>query len=268
MFSRLKTIINILLLVSTVECAIAIWQKKRASRTPVRPIHGSEFGAEPTQTELVAYLEALAERGREVLAQRLHDDIGGLLVSALMDLACEEQPGSASTLSGAQKLTRARQSLANAVDMERQMIEELRPTLLDNVGLLAALRWHVLATCKLAKIECDIDLPKQEPQLLAHAPILLFRFVEEALASLLMDESVTSANLTVTANGQVLTVCLMSDGSTSAARGVDGNTPYSLLRLKHRAAALGGDVRFVAPSAGNTGIVARFSFEEDLRDVG
>jgi signal transduction histidine kinase len=214
----------------------------------------------PTSKELIAHLEALSERNRASLARQLHDDFGALLVSALMDLTWSEQHPSESAVNNQEKLTRARQSLTSAVDLERQLTEDLRPTLLDNVGLFATLRWHMLATCKLARIDCDIDLPQQEPEFLPPAPIQLFRVVEEALTHLLLDESVTSAKLKVTMSGRVLMVRVISNGTSSLERGDDSNSPFSSLRLQHRVAILGGNVRFIGPSAGGTSIVAKVVF--------
>jgi signal transduction histidine kinase len=219
----------------------------------------------PTSAKFVARLEAISERNRASLAQQLHDDFGGLLVSALMDLTWSEQHPFETAVNNQHKLTRARQSLTSAVDLERQLIEGLRPTLLDNVGLFATLRWHMLATCKLAHVECEINLPRKEPEFLPHAPIQLFRIVEEALTQLLLDESVTSARLKVTTRSRVLIVRVISNGTSSAEAGDDSSSAFSALRLQHRVATLGGDVGFIGPSAGGTSIVTKVAFENAIQ---
>lgn len=225
----------------------------------------SGLSAEPTLQQLVPHLEALAESHRSLLARALHDEVGGSLVSAIMDLAWVEQHTAASSDENRRRLRRAGESLVNALDRKREIIEDLRPSLLDDVGLFAALRWHMRTTCKPAGITCDIDFPDPEPLFLEHAPIVLFRIVAEALESLMVDQSVTSANLKVTTMDRVLAVSVTSNGVSAIKRDADMGAPYAFLRLQHRAATLSGEVRVIGPSDQGTSIAARFSFENSLQ---
>jgi signal transduction histidine kinase len=222
-------------------------------------------GAKPTLRQLVLHMEALSEGHRSLLARALHDEVGGSLVSAIMDLAWVEQHAAASGDENRRRLRRAGESLVNALDRGRQIIEDLRPSLLDEVGLFAALRWHMRTACKPAGITCDIDFPDPEPSFVKHAPIVLFRIVAEALDSLLVDQSVTSANLKITAEDRVLTVSVTSNGVSAANRDADTDAPYAFLRLQLRAATLRGEVRVTGPSDQGTSIAAHFSFENSLQ---
>jgi signal transduction histidine kinase len=223
------------------------------------------LGAKPTLQQLVPHLEALSESHRSVLARALHDEVGGWLGSAIMDLAWVEQHTPASSNENRRRLKRAGESLAHALGRGRQVIEDLRPSLLDDVGLFAALRWHMRTACKSAGIACDIDFPDPEPLFVKHAPIVLFRIVAEALESLMVDQSVTSANLKITTEDRVLTVSVMSDGVSAPKRDADIGAPYAFLRLQLRAAALWGEVGVTGPSDQGTSIAARFSLENLLR---
>jgi signal transduction histidine kinase len=223
------------------------------------------LGAKPTLQQLVPHIEALEEGHRSVLARALHDEVGGWLVSAIMDLAWVEQHTAASSNENRRRLKRAGESLANALGRGRQVIEDLRPSLLDDVGLFAALRWHMRTVCKSAGIACEIDFPDPEPAFVKHAPIVLFRIVAEALESLMVDQSVTSANLKITTEDRVLTVSVTSDGVSAPKRDADMGAPYTFLRLQLRAATLRGEVRVIGPSDQGTCIAARFSFEDSLQ---
>jgi signal transduction histidine kinase len=228
-------------------------------------VDGRRPGAKPTLKQLVPHLEALSESHRSVLAHALHDEVGGWLVSAIMDLAWVEKHTAASSDENRRRLRRAGESLSNALDKERRVIEDLRPSLLDDVGLFAALRWHMRTACKSAGISCEIDFPDPEPLFLEHARIVLFRIVAEALESLLVDQSVTAANLKITAKDRVLTVSVTSDGVSAPKRNADMGAPYAFLRLQLRAATLRGEIRVIGPSDQGTRIAARFSFENSLQ---
>src|ERR1700722_4281720 len=70
------------------------------------------------------------EAERSALARTLHDDIGGLLVGAIMDMGwISNQPGLAVTVEA--KLARAQALMRTAIDMTRELVENLKPTLLD-----------------------------------------------------------------------------------------------------------------------------------------
>ena len=92
-----------------------------------------------------------AENGHYALARTLHDDLGGLLVGAIMDVGwIANQPALPENCR--EKLSRAQGLLKAAIDLKRELIENLRPTLLDNVGLFSTLQWHLKDRCKSAAI--------------------------------------------------------------------------------------------------------------------
>ena len=92
--------------------------------------------------ELSTHLQSVAEREKASLARELHDELGGLLVGARMDISWAEQHLSGDNPDLKLRLHRVQQNLSAGVDLKRRIIDELRPTLLDDIGLFAALRWQ------------------------------------------------------------------------------------------------------------------------------
>jgi len=114
----------------------------------------------------------VSEREKAVLARELHDELGGLLVGARMDLSWAEQHLARDDPDMKQRLHRRAASLSAGVDLKRRIIEELRPTLLDNVGLFAALRWQLKETCGSAGLRCTEVYPDEEPKFTPRQPSL------------------------------------------------------------------------------------------------
>jgi signal transduction histidine kinase len=104
--------------------------------------------------ELSTHLQGVAEREKASLARELHDELGGLLVGARMDISWAEQHLAANEIDMKHRLNRVQQNLSAGIDLKRRIIEELRPTLLDNVGFIAALRWQFKETCARANLNC------------------------------------------------------------------------------------------------------------------
>ena len=207
---------------------------------------------------LIAHMQAASEQQKMLLARELHDDLGGLLVGAAMDLAWAEQHIAAPPADLRQKLVRARQTLSSAIDLKRKMIETLRPTLLDNVGLLAALRWHVQTTAAAAEMTCSIDLPPHEMRFRPDVPIALFRIVQETLAVIVAHQQPASGAFSVTVGADALNISISSRAGAAGAAPAPFE-PHALAAVRHRTAMLGGDFTFESSTAGTIAVRAHFS---------
>ena len=196
------------------------------------------------------------EHQKALLARELHDELGGLLVGAVMDLAWVEQHIAGGTVDVKQKLVRARQSLATDIDLKRKIIEELRPTLLDNVGLFAAMRWHVQAACKRAGTPCDVEVPDEEHTFLPNLPIILFRIVQEALAVIVAPKPLKSASFNVKSDGRSLTIDIRNE--TAAEPSGDDADVHYLAAIEQRVAYLGGEFRHTHVAGSGAHITAHF----------
>jgi signal transduction histidine kinase len=212
---------------------------------------------------LIAHIQTATENQKALLARELHDELGGLLVGAVMDLAWAEQHLSAPAAELRQKLVRARQTLAAAIDLKRKLIEDLRPTLLDNVGLFAALRWHLQATCNLGAMACTISLPDEERRFLPHVPIALFRIVQEAFAVIVAQCRPAATDFTVTATDDSLTLRFVS--KRGPAEETDAVLePHALAAVRYRTNALGGVFTYGAEPSQGIHIAATFPLKAML----
>lgn len=185
-----------------------------ASLTPIAvdPAAASDSSGirHPDPNQLASHLQATIEQERSVLTRQLHDDLGGLLVGALMDVAWVEARLQAPDLQA--KLGRARDSLRAAVDLKRNLIEGMRPTLLDNVGIFAALRWHFAKYCEAADLKCVAHLSGAEPGLKSNMAIGVYRITEEALRLISGPLKARSITLESEVSGSDLKVNLSHDG--------------------------------------------------------
>src|SRR5690348_15531104 len=106
---------------------------------------------------LSSHLQRLAEKEKSELARTLHDELGGLLTAAKMDLSWlqsrVEKP------EHQERLAQLGSVLDEAMGLKRRVVEDLRPSLLEHFGLTTALRDYVGATCAKAQIHAEIHLP-------------------------------------------------------------------------------------------------------------
>lgn len=161
--------------------------------------------------QLASHLQASIESERSQLTRQLHDDLGGMLVGALMDVAWVESRLQSPELRA--KLGRARESLRAAVDLKRNLIEGMRPTLLENVGIFAAMRWHFAKFCEARGLECPASFPVTEPALKPHVAIGIYRITEEALRLISGPLQARAISLSAEVSGTSLSVQFSHDGA-------------------------------------------------------
>jgi two-component system sensor histidine kinase UhpB len=191
--------------------------------------------------EMLAHFRQQAERDKSALSPALHDDLGGLLIGAVMDLSILS-PQLVILGDDAQlKMTRVRQALDSAIELTRRLTDQLRPTLLDNVGLFAASRWLVKNACAHRDINFIDCFSSEEPRLTPPHSIALFRSVQEALIIGLERDGVTTVRVVGTVDDGALSFQIIADGTTLLEE-PHGPRALMLESIRHRIHAWGGAV--------------------------
>jgi signal transduction histidine kinase len=224
-----------------------------------------KVAAVPTESEqalrdaesLITHLQVTTEADKVNLARKLHDELGGLMVSALMDLGSVQHLLADINDPARQRLERVKGTLEAAIDLKRRVIEGLRPSILDNFGLFAALKWHLRRLCENSNIDCADHYPDAEPQLEPGMSIALFRIAEEALAMTLKRGSVTSTELHVQVDNGTLSMSVSDNGTPIiASGGHEAGASTALASMRHRIRELGGKVDMRRTDSGGTVLTA------------
>ena len=207
-------------------------------------------------TVTVNHLQLLIEQEKAALAREIHDDLGGQLIATAMDLADLKQRFLATDPQALEKIERATRSLTAAVDMMRRVTEELHPTLLDNVGLYAALRWQIKQMYHRSKIVCREHLPGVELRLRPTTAISLFRVGQEALVVAENQIDATLVDFRIAVHNETLVMHVQTDGaSTVPEEGSRGGVALEFLR--HRVDAMNGIVTLRQPQGGGLRLSAQ-----------
>jgi signal transduction histidine kinase len=202
-------------------------------------------------SSLSSYLQTSTEREKARLARDLHDELGGILTSAKIDIAwLEGHSKAAADPEATAKLQRLAGVLDEAVDLKRRVVENLRPSLLDHLGLGAALAWHVEETCRKAGLEYQVRTLPVDEAVPPEMAIAIYRLVQEGLTNTIKYAKATAVDVALdrVAGGYRLVVA--DDGI-----GISGfrpeNLSHGLAGMRQRARALGGsfEVR-TAPGQG------------------
>jgi signal transduction histidine kinase len=189
--------------------------------------------------ELSAFLQAKTEREKASLARELHDSLGGILTPAKMDLAwLEMRIGNEAAY--ADRVKRLSALIDEGIDLKRRIIEKLRPSLLDHLGLAAALQWHVDDTCRKAKINCKLLLSDTMERLTPDLEIALYRLVQESIANVVEHAQAKNVELRVERTGEGLVLAVSDDGVGIADVDAARNLSRGLAGMVNRVRSLGG----------------------------
>ena len=202
---------------------------------------------------LSTHLLQTMEGERAVLAKRLHDELGGLITAAKMDMQwLSAHLGGSLDASGSEKFQSVLQMLDQAMTLKRRVVEELRPSLLEHFGLSVALRSHFEERCGRAGIECVATLPEEIPQLDSNVQLTLFRVAQDALAGILARGGARHVEVVIEphrdglGDGYLLTIG--DDGSA-----MDTNLSRSMPSSRHRVALAGGCINAETRAAAQSG---------------
>lgn len=210
---------------------------------------------------LSSHLQSLAEKEKSELARTLHDELGGLLTAAKMDLSWlqvrlenPEQRERLAQLGGV---------LDEAMSLKRRVVEELRPSLLDHFGLATALRAYVDSVCAKAKIEADVQLPDEGSSVPKEIAIALFRIVQEGLNNIIRHAGAKHIILEFTATDNEYAFTLRDDGCGFNPNVARDSWPHGIMSMQHRVRALGG--QFSLDSALGSGTTLRVTVPTGLQ---
>jgi signal transduction histidine kinase len=213
-------------------------QKQAAAAAPAREIDSLVEARTRELSALSSHLQSLAEKEKSELARTLHDELGGLLTAAKMDLSWLQSR--VDTPAYQERLAQLGSVLDEAMGLKRRVVEELRPSLLDHFGLATALRAYVDPACTKAGVVCDIRLPEDGEPIPKGISITLFRIVQEGLSNIIRHAGAKHVSLELTDGGGEYAFTLQDDGCGFDPNSTRDGWPHGIMGMQQRVRALGG----------------------------
>ncbi|GJI92083.1 CHASE3 domain-containing protein [Duganella hordei] len=192
---------------------------------------------------LSRHLISISEEEKVRLSRELHDEMGANLTSISMDIAAVTQQLHKTDPELAAQLKRARATLVETVEMKRRIVENLRPSLLDNLGLCAAIESYCNEFSRLAQVRCDCDVGEDIESEARHSgdlSIALFRIVQESLTNIRKYAKASRVSVTLNRNQDGLMLRIIDDGIGIASNTIVKPMSHGLLGMRERALLLGG----------------------------
>jgi PAS domain S-box-containing protein len=202
--------------------------------------------------DLASHLQVVREEERALIAREIHDELGQALTALKMDIYWlrHRLPGEKQSL--IDKAHVMSKLIDRTVQSVRRIYAELRPGLLEDFGLCAAIEWEAGEFSKRTDIECEIlSNPKDMilPQGLSTA---IFRIFQETLTNITRHANATKVRITLTKNTDSLKMCVSDNGKGIDDREIFEPKSFGIIGMRERAHYLSGNLSISGNSNGTT----------------
>jgi PAS domain S-box-containing protein len=211
---------------------------------------------------LSASLQSAREKEATRIARQIHDDMGGILTGLRWELEALEkmldQPADPAHLKAMRdKLATMLGLTDTTINVVRRIASELRPSILDDLGLVEAIEWQTQQFQARTGIECHCECSLQSIALGEQQSTAVFRIVQEALTNILRHAQATRVNVAMNEEDGILVLKVRDDGRGITPAEVSNEKSLGLLGMRERAHLIGGDVYIVGLRGGGTTLRVR-----------
>ncbi|MFT3767974.1 MAG: sensor histidine kinase [Minicystis sp.] len=236
-------------------------RERRASRA-LAEVNGTLEERVREQTRelrlLADHLERAREEERTRIARELHDELGQELTAMRYTMTLLRQRYDREPASARGVIEQLDALLARITSATRELVSELRPRIIDDLGLDAGVEWLLRRTEERSSLTCRLHIARGEVELDVEISIAAFRILQEALTNVVRHAQATLVDVEVSVDGEQLRLEVRDDGAgmpTPSARRAPqpGQGGMGLIGIRERTEALGGRFHIASePGSGTT----------------
>ncbi len=218
--------------------------------------------------ELLHRVVTAQEAERQRIARELHDGTGQTLTALGLGLAAAADRLDSDPAAVRRQLVDMKQMNAQVLQEVHNVISDLRPSILDNLGLIPALRGHANTFENRTGIQTQLIVQGKSSRLKPEVETTIFRIVQESLTNIVRHAQARSVLVQVVFGADGVEISVHDDGRgfdvSRALAGNDGRAAWGLLGIQERASLVGGTAQLI--SAPDEGTIVRVSIPQPFRE--
>ncbi len=215
--------------------------------------------------ELTAHLQSIREEERTRIARDVHDDLGQYLTTLKLDLALLKQEVQSGDAEAHQRINEMSVLVDGTIRSVKRIITELRPRLLDDLGLTAAIEWLAADFEKRTGVSVHCSMYPPEIILDAQRSTVLFRIVQEALLNVARHAGASDVTVGLTEIDGVVDLDIRDNGRGITPGEIQNTRSFGLMGIRERAESLGGSVTIAGAPGEGTRLTVRFTSGDEER---
>ena len=207
--------------------------------------------------ELARRLRSVREQERTVMARQIHDELGQALSALHLDVAWLRARLTDADVVLEEKARSMALLIETSIGQVRALATELRPAVLDSLGLLAAIEWETQQFTRRTEIPCTLELPPDPPAVDADRSTDVFRILQEALTNVARHARAHHVTVSLDLWRGALRLRVRDDGRGITVREIASPQALGLVGMRERALLWDGVVEWRADDAGGTVVELR-----------
>jgi signal transduction histidine kinase len=190
---------------------------------------------------LSTYLQTVREEERTHIARELHDELGQALTALKMDLSwlARKLPKQQILLEKTESMSHAVTSIIHTV---KRICTKLRPSLLDDLGLPAAIEWQAREFQERTQIACEVSLDPDVDVRNKDLSTAIFRIFQESLTNVARHAQATKVTVKLESNDRDVMLLVEDNGKGLTNICISHSKSYGIIGMRERARSFGGDV--------------------------
>jgi len=202
---------------------------------------------------LAARLQSVREEERTTVAREIHDELGQAMTAIRLDLAALRRELPPDGKGAALRIERLLKLADETIQSVRRIATELRPGVLDDLGLAAAVEWAAEEFQTRTGMECHVSLPDSEISLDPERATALFRIFQETLTNVARHAHATEVKVRLARSNGDLFLEVHDNGKGISEGELSESQSLGILGMRERALVLGGELTITgAPGKGTT----------------
>jgi len=192
---------------------------------------------------LTARLQVIREEERKSVAREIHDELGQALTAIKIDLASLMRASPADEQQQRRRAASILELVDQTIQSVRRISTELRPGILDDLGLVAALEWAAEEFQTRTGTRCRLDLPGDDIETDQECATAMFRIFQETLTNVARHANASEVGVRLAKENGDLTLEVHDNGKGIGEEQLAGGRSLGILGMRERAALLGGEAR-------------------------
>jgi len=211
------------------------------------------------RTELMGQVIGAQEDERRRIARELHDETSQALTVLVMGMETAASPAARDSIE--ERLAALKHLAVQTLDGVHRLIYDLRPSVLDDLGLVPGLRWCAEGRLEPLGVRVSVMVTGQERRLRPEVETAVFRIGQEAISNIARHSGAANAFVNVVFEDDAVVLDVEDDGQGFDADAIDavgeGHRGWGLLGMRERAALLGGSASIESEPGAGTHVRAR-----------
>lgn len=213
--------------------------------------------------ELCAHLESVREEERFRVAREIHDELGQVLTTLKLEISLLGETLPKDSEQVRENLPSLLSHADSAIQTVKKISGELRPFILDNLGLLDAIEWEVGKFEKRTGIQCETHLDCDDRHLELDRAITIFRIFQETLTNIVRHADATRMSLTIKEENGCIKMAIVDNGNGISERDITAKDAFGLIGMRERAYAWGGETSIRGTAGKGTEVVVHIPLENN-----